>query len=72
LVDIQWSRIGQNELPAHAQQHGHQLVIDQVRHSDSGQYRCTGRLKGEISTDEATLNIGKVEFDLGILFREKT
>jgi len=46
------------ELPSKASQIGHQLVIDQVQYGDVGQYRCTGRLKGDISTDEASLNIG--------------
>uniref|UniRef100_A0A915PEM4 Ig-like domain-containing protein n=1 Tax=Meloidogyne floridensis TaxID=298350 RepID=A0A915PEM4_9BILA len=57
LVDIQWSKIGMEELPSKASQIGHQLVIDQVQYGDVGQYRCTGRLKGDISTDEASLNI---------------
>uniref|UniRef100_A0A183CLT8 Basement membrane proteoglycan n=1 Tax=Globodera pallida TaxID=36090 RepID=A0A183CLT8_GLOPA len=57
LVDIQWSRIGAVELPARAQQFGHQLVIDRIQQEDAGHYRCTGRLKGDISTDDATLTI---------------
>ncbi|KAL3120703.1 hypothetical protein niasHT_007995 [Heterodera trifolii] len=57
LVDIQWSKIGEPELPERAQQFGHQLVIDQVQQQDTGHYRCTGRLKGDISTDDATLTI---------------
>lgn len=33
-------------------------MIDSVKHTDIGQYRCTGQFKADISTDEATLTIG--------------
>lgn len=66
-MDIQWSKIGSAELPAEAKQIGHQLIIDRVQHEDTGHYRCTGRLKGEISIDDAALTISR----LGVRFLAK-
>ncbi|KAI6206597.1 Basement membrane proteoglycan [Aphelenchoides besseyi] len=57
-VDLTWTKIGEQELPSHIQQHGNQLVIDSVRASDQGYYRCTGTSKtGAIASDEAQLTI---------------
>lgn len=46
------------DLPPHAQQHGNQLIIESVRSSDQGYYRCTGTTKnGVTSSDEGQLTI---------------
>ncbi|KAI6230502.1 hypothetical protein M3Y99_01050000 [Aphelenchoides fujianensis] len=57
-VDLTWTKIGVQELPPHVEQRGNQLVIEQVRASDQGYYRCTGTSKtGAIASDEGQLTI---------------
>ncbi|KAI6183632.1 Basement membrane proteoglycan [Aphelenchoides bicaudatus] len=57
-VDIVWTKLGEQELPSHIQQRGNQLIIDSVRSSDQGHYRCTGTTKaGVISSDDGQLSI---------------
>jgi hypothetical protein len=57
-VDIRWTKLGDQELPSHVQQHGNQLIIESVRSSDQGHYRCTGTTKnGVISSDDGQLTI---------------
>jgi hypothetical protein len=57
-VDIVWTKIGVPDLPAHVEQRGNQLVIESVRNTDQGYYRCTGTSKsGAVSSDEGQLTI---------------
>ncbi|KAI1726706.1 immunoglobulin domain-containing protein [Ditylenchus destructor] len=54
-VDIRWSKIGEPDIPSHVRIQGNQLIIDSVRMSDAGQYRCTGSTPKHIATDDASL-----------------
>uniref|UniRef100_A0AC35GUF6 Ig-like domain-containing protein n=1 Tax=Panagrolaimus sp. PS1159 TaxID=55785 RepID=A0AC35GUF6_9BILA len=56
-VNIQWTKIGSNQLPPHVHQQGNQLIIDSVKPEDAGQYRCTGTTTKDIATDESSLTV---------------
>ncbi|CAD5212708.1 unnamed protein product [Bursaphelenchus okinawaensis] len=61
-VDVSWIKVGEGELPPHVRVHNtNQIVIDQVRHSDQGQYRCIGtsKIDGTQASDDATLQISR-------------
>lgn len=42
-------------MPASVRVHANQLLIESAQLEDAGQYRCTGRAKDEIATDDANL-----------------
>ncbi|KAI1728541.1 immunoglobulin domain-containing protein [Ditylenchus destructor] len=54
-VDLRWTKIGEPDIPSHVRIQGNQLIIDSVRMSDAGQYRCTGSTPKHIATDDASL-----------------
>uniref|UniRef100_F1KPK5 Basement membrane proteoglycan n=1 Tax=Ascaris suum TaxID=6253 RepID=F1KPK5_ASCSU len=56
---LEWTKVGTNTLPDSAIQTNGQLVIDDVRESDSGQYRCTATGPHQFATDDATLVVTK-------------
>ncbi|VDM94872.1 unnamed protein product [Thelazia callipaeda] len=54
-VRLHWSKVGTAGLPSNSVQYDGELVIDNVRESDAGQYRCTAAGDHQFATDDATL-----------------
>ena len=54
---MEWSKVGQTELPDRAQVHGGTLTIYDVQPGDEGQYRCTATTDRSIAADDARLKV---------------
>ncbi|VDK27578.1 unnamed protein product [Gongylonema pulchrum] len=64
-IRLQWSKVGTAGLPSNAAQYDGELIIDGVRDSDAGQYRCTASGDHQFATDDATLDISSAKQDGG-------